>query len=208
MPVVVFFHEAAQFYSTYCRNSDTRKIAVVILKLNKVVSANIGVSQWCRRNGKQWRPSISRLICVSTVCPSYLSQNLRFLWYTVYRFNTFSLSHKTFPFFWREITRIYKWLSGADVKFCHEGNCSASWGLFGMMEVSICTKQPLLILFFAYPSFDDCMCYFIDSELQRQCSCQVRADGSLASNPDFFYRIIPCKNIQLCSQETKDVDVW
>ena len=47
-------------------------------------------------------------------------------------------------------------------KFRHEGNCSASRGLpsdteqlFRVMEFSIRTEQPLLILFLAYSSFDN-----------------------------------------------------
>ena len=51
---------------------------------------------------------------------------------------------------------------GADWKFRHEGNCSASWGwpsdaeqLSRVAEFSIRTKQLLWILFLAYCSFDN-----------------------------------------------------
>ena len=47
-------------------------------------------------------------------------------------------------------------------KFCHEGNCSASWGLGNddeqfswVSEFSIGTEQPLKIFFLAYCSFDN-----------------------------------------------------
>ena len=56
------------------------------------------------------------------------------------------------------------WLWGADWKFSHEGNCSTSQSLPSdaeqlsrVMEFSICTSQPLWILFLTYCSFDNCI---------------------------------------------------